>query len=221
MIELIKLVPGISQIVGPDDPMPRFDTYRALMSLPLALKIRSNGVPHDVPYIQVDAERMNRWAERFEPYKGKRKIGLAWSGRPTHHDDARRSIRFDLLAPLLQSPDTAFFSLQKGPALDQLTSSTYGDQVVNLDQSLSDFAETAAAIAHLDLVITVDTAVAHLAGALGKPVWTMLAAAADYRWMLDREDSPWYPTMRLFRQKSNDDWTEVIARVNQALAAGK
>lgn len=217
MVELMKLVPGVSQVVGPADQMPAFDTYRALMSVPLVLKVTPNSVPTNIPYFQPDESRRTQWKDRLAQYSEGKRIGIVWSGRPTHRDDARRSIALRELAPLAAIEGIQLISLQKGAAVEQLRSVPFADRIVNLDSELHDFADTAAAIANLDLVIAVDTAVAHLAGALGKPVWLLIASAPDYRWMLEREDSPWYPTMKIFRQKQPGDWTEVIARVSAKL----
>jgi tetratricopeptide (TPR) repeat protein len=217
MIELMKRVPGVSRVVGPDEELPGFDTYRALMSLPMVLKTTLSSLPGKIPYIEPDAARDAQWKERLAPYAGTRKIGIAWAGRPTHRDDARRSMSLSRLAPLADVPGISLFSLQKGDAANQLREVPFGSRIIDLQDQIPDFADTAAAIANLDLVIAVDTAVAHLAGAIGKPVWLLIATAPDYRWMLDREDSPWYPTMRLFRQKTRDDWDEVILRVRDEL----
>jgi tetratricopeptide (TPR) repeat protein len=218
MIELMKRVPGVWRIVGPDEDLPKFDTYRALMSLPMVLKTTLKTVPNQVPYIQLDPQRDAQWKQRLAPYAGTRKVGIAWAGRPTHRDDARRSMALSRFAPLADVPGITLFSLQKGDAAAQLRDAPFGSRIIDLQDQLPDFADTAAAIANLDLVIAVDTAVVHLAGALAKPVWALLATAGDYRWMLDREDSPWYPTMRLFRQKNRDDWDPVISRVRDELA---
>jgi ADP-heptose:LPS heptosyltransferase len=143
------------------------------------------------------------------------RIGLVWAGRPDHSQDHWRSMRLADFAPLADARDAEFVSLQEGPAAQQAASSPF--PITDLSSSLKNFADTAAAIARLDLVISVDTSVAHLAGALGCEVWTLLHHVPDWRWMLDREDSPWYPTMRLFRQKNPGDWGEVMLRVREAL----
>jgi ADP-heptose:LPS heptosyltransferase len=140
-------------------------------------------------------------------------VGLVWAGNPEHQDDRRRSIAFDQLRPLLQVPNVHFYSLQIEPRAPADT------QVSDLAPHLTDFADTAAFISGLDLVITVDTATAHLAGALGRPVWTLLPFVPDWRWGLESADTPWYPSMRLFRQKTAGDWEEVIQRVAGELAA--
>ena len=140
-------------------------------------------------------------------------MGLAWSGSPTHLNDRHRSCRLRDFAPLLDVPDVAFYSLQVGPRAGEVHDlGRSGPAVVaDLSDRLGDFADTAAAIEQLDLTISVDTSVLHLAGALGRPAWGMISARSDWRWMIDREDSPWYPTIRLFRQSRLDDWAEVFA----------
>jgi ADP-heptose:LPS heptosyltransferase len=137
------------------------------------------------------------------------KVGLAWRGNPKHVNDRRRSIPTDALAPFGKI-DVEWFSLQKPTA-------SPGFAVHDLTAQLTDFTETAALISQLDLVIAADTSVAHLAGALGKPTWLLLPVVSDWRWLLDREDSPWYPTMRLLRQKTNGDWNEVVTRIAEEL----
>jgi hypothetical protein len=154
------------------------------------------------------------WRERLRSEQGL-KVGIVWAGSPTHPRDRFRSVPVASLAPLLRIPGIRFYSLQKGPTATGL--SQIDATVVDLGADLQDFADTAAAIAHLDLVIGVDTAVVHLAGALGKPVWTLVASPPDWRWMEGRDDSPWYPTMRLFRQTSQGNWDEAVDRVAHAL----
>jgi len=145
-------------------------------------------------------------------------VGLTWGGSPFHHNDRNRSIKLASMAPLARVPGVRFFSLQKGEAADQANTPPSGMELVNWSDELTDFADTAALIANLDLVIAVDTAVAHLTGALGKPVWTLLPFVPDWRWMLNRQDSPWYPSMRLFRQSSKGNWESVITRVAHELS---
>jgi ADP-heptose:LPS heptosyltransferase len=145
------------------------------------------------------------------------KVGLVWAGNPTHHNDAARSLRLEDLMPLLQTPGTSFFSLQQPvPARDEAHFQSVRESL-NQREPFADFLETSAWVAEMDLIITVDTAIAHLAGALAKPVWTLLPFAADWRWFLERADTPWYPTMRLFRQKQRGDWRSVILQVAAAL----
>ena len=146
----------------------------------------------------------------------RRKVGVVWAGSPTFANDRFRSMPLAALDALVEVSDIAWFSLQKGPARTQLTHAALKPH--DLTDHIQDFADTAALIEQLDLVIAVDTSVAHLAGALGKPVWVLLPANYDWRWMLDRDDSPWYPTMRLFKQTTLGDWEPVVRRVKEALA---
>jgi ADP-heptose:LPS heptosyltransferase len=148
------------------------------------------------------------------------KIGLAWAGNPTFSSDQTRSLSLGRLALLAVVEGATFYSLQKGPAAAQAAAPPAGLRLVNLSADLHDFADTAAVISLMDLVISTDTSVAHLAGALARPVWTMLRFAPDWRWLTDRDDSPWYPSMRLFRQPAKGDWDGVINQVVQALRVG-
>jgi hypothetical protein len=149
--------------------------------------------------------------------KGTLRVGLAWGGSPSHALDSRRSIPLEQLAPLTQVRGTTFYSLQMGPAAQQVKPLEAHVNLIDLQDEQKDFADTAAIVAHLDLVISVDTSVVHLAGAMGKPVWVLLHNSADWRWLLAREDSPWYPTARLFRQSEHGKWQDVIARVEREL----
>jgi len=197
-------------------PLPPFDFHCPLLSLPAAFGTEVATVPADIPYMTPPQDRLPPWSERLGKFADQ-KIGLVWSGRPSHINDMNRSIPLTRLAPMLRETPLTFVSLQNevrntdAALLDELP-------LVHFGPSLTDFADTAAVIAHLDLVISVDTAAAHLAGAMGKPVWILLPFAPDYRWMLDRIDSPWYPTARLFRQPAIGDWDSVISAVRQALA---
>jgi len=141
------------------------------------------------------------------------KVGLAWAGSPTYKNDRNRSIKLARLAPLGQAPGARFFSLQKGEAAAEAKTPPPGMELIDWTEELKDFADTAAFLANLDLVIAADTAVVHLGGAMAKPVWALLPFASDWRWLLDRADSPWYPTIRLFRQETPGDWDGVIGRV--------
>ena len=144
-------------------------------------------------------------------------MGIAWAGRPTHPNDRNRSLKLGAFAPLAQLAGVRFVSLQKGEAAAEAKSPPEGMELLDAGPELTDFADSAALIATLDLVIAVDTSVVHLAGALGKPVWVLLPFAPDWRWLLNRDDSPWYPTMRLFRQQRRMDWEPVIAQVHEQL----
>lgn len=211
----VRVVPRSVSPAHVHDDLP-FAMHVPLLSLPERFKIRLDSIPAAVPYLHADPFRRRLWQGRLEAAAGGRlKVGLAWRGRPAHSRDRDRSMTPDRLAPLLAVPGVAFFSLHKDPP-----GSASGDPpgVVPLGPLLHDFGDAAAAVANLDLVITVDTAAAHLAGGLGVPVWTLLPFSPDWRWMLERTDSPWYPTMTLFRQPASGDWGAVVAAVATRLA---
>jgi len=205
-------VPGATAAFMQFQSLPAFDVHAPLLSLPLILGIGDN-VPNDVPYITTSPEKVPAWAEKVRPAEGKLRVGIAWAGNPRHKNDRARSCPPALLEPLGGVDGVAFFSLQKDADPAELPSL----RLTDLTPEFRDFADTAALIANLDLVITVDTAVAHLAGAMAKPVWLMIPSLPDWRWGLDREESRWYPTMRLFRQPTSGDWASVIARIKSAL----
>lgn len=211
LMRLLSTIPGIAQITQMGTPLPEFDTYVPLLSLPGILGTTINTVPATVPYLQIP-ETTCQLPPATTP--GSRlKVGLVWSGGNLYKLNQSRSFSLKEFEPLLQVPNITFYSLQKGIPQVEIVELGWGTQLVDLHEQLTDMAETAAAIAQLDLVITVDTAVAHLAGALGKPVWVLLAHVPDWRWMQERDDSPWYPTMRLFRQQQPGDWPGLIATV--------
>lgn len=217
---LLRKIPGISQTHTRWNEIPRHLSYCLLSSLPGIFGIQGDTIPAEVPYLSPEPEQVQAWAERLAQKipPGKRRIGIAWSGRPTHPNDRRRSMRLTDLAPLGQVEGISFVSLmQKIPQRDAGDLATLPG-LIDISDGLTNFAETAAAICNLDLVVTIDTAVGHLTGALGRPVWVMLANPSDWRWMLDRSDTPWYPTMRLFRQPRPGDWSSVVNAVAQELA---
>ena len=216
LVPLLAGLPGVAVI--PDrDPLPPFDRHCSLLSLPRAFATTLDTIPGGVPYVAAPADRIAAWAPHL-PQDGLR-IGLAWSGHPANTKDHERSIPFAHLAPLLALPGTRFVSLQKDVRTADADALERCADILDLRNDLRDFADTAAIIAQLDLVITVDTAVAHLAGAMGKPVWVLLPRVPDFRWLLDRDDSPWYPSARLFRKAGMDTWDALIARVAAELAA--
>jgi len=217
-VELRRLIQAMNAaipVVAKGQALPDFDLHCPLMSLPKVLGTTLANVPHDVPYLQANATDTQTWRTRLAEQPAGVKVGLAWAGSRAHKNDRNRSLPLAALAPLAQVPGMHFYSLQKAATE---TAPPPGMKIIDLTAELQDFADTAALIANLDLVIAVDTAVAHLAGAMGKPVWTLLPFAPDWRWLLAREDSPWYPTMRLFRQPAIGDWDSVIQQVAQALA---
>jgi tetratricopeptide (TPR) repeat protein len=217
--ELHRLMQGLNGVettIARGQTVPRFDLHCPLMSLPLAFRTTMQTIPADVPYLRPDAQLIERWSAIVGPRQGRLRVGLCWAGSPTHADDIDRSIALEQLAPLAGT-DAIFFSLQKGPASAQAANPPAGMQLFDHTPRLEDFADTAALIANLDLVITVDTAVAHLAGAMGKPVWVLLRRLADWRWRDKGSETPWYPSMVLFRQEKRGDWGQVIARVARDL----
>ncbi|HTV48209.1 MAG TPA: tetratricopeptide repeat protein [Phycisphaerae bacterium] len=215
---LFRTMSGKCQIVAKGESLPAFDLYCPLLSLPLVFGTTLENIPQTVPYLHTDVQEAKRWQDRVNEHSPGLKVGLVWAGNSTHKNDRNRSMKLSSLALLGQVSGVHFFSLQKGEAAAQARTPPAGLELVDWTDELKDFADTAALIANLDLVITVDTAVAHLAGAMGKRVWTLLPFIPDWRWMLGREDSPWYPTMRLFRQGIRGDWDGVIKRVVHALS---
>jgi tetratricopeptide (TPR) repeat protein len=216
---LLSELAGVSQCLPKSAArLPAFDLHCASSSLPLAFGTRLDTIPAEQSYLPpAAAARLQKWEGRLGSHDRLR-VGLVWSGNPKHHNDHNRSIPLRTLTGILDV-DATFVSLQKDPRPDDKAILLERSEIVDLTADLTDFAETAALVSCLDLVITVDTSVAHLAGALGRPTWILLPYAPDYRWLLDRDDSPWYPTVRLFRQDATRDYASVIDRVRSALVA--
>jgi hypothetical protein len=231
--------PGLlkTSVIARGLPLPDFDLHCPFMSLPALFRTTLATVPARIPYLVADSTDVARWNKRFlqtpvlryaeEPggvpseekaESGEEKsafnVGLVWAGQSTHQKDRHRSLSFADFEPLLEIPGITFFSLQVGEAASQCE-----PPVIDRTSELKDFADTAAFVSQLDLVIAVDTAVCHMAGALGKPVWVLLAFQPDWRWLLDRTDSPWYPSARLFRQREPNDWRTPMQEVLTGLAA--
>lgn len=204
------------QVVAQGDALPEFDFHCPLLSLPRVLGTTLRSVPTGPPYIAADARHAERWAARLDG-RSRLKVGLVWAGNRGHANDRNRSLDFARLAPLLRDTSCAFYSLQVGPRAADLHQ--IPGTVDDLSAELTDFEQTAAALANLDLVLSVDTSVCHLAGAMGRPTWVLLPFAPDWRWLRARDDSPWYPTMRLFRQRAPGDWDTVVLRLARAIAA--
>lgn len=217
LVDLMKSVSGVKQVVPANQSsVPRCDLQCPLLSVPVVLKTNLTNMPATVPYITPDPQRVSSWRARLAA-DGRYRVGLVWAGSPTHKKDRLRSMTLQQLQPMCQVGEASFYSLQKGKSVSQIAEASL--PITNLDSEIRDFSDTAAAIQSLDLVIAVDTSVAHLAGALGKPVWVMLPFSPDWRWMLHREDSPWYPTMRLFRQSKPNQWGDVLERIVNELRA--
>lgn len=207
---------GAAIVISDLEPLPPHDCHIPLMSLPLALGTRLDSIPADVPYVRADAARNAQWRARLGARTAPR-VGLAWAGNPKHDNDSARSLPLLKLCRLL-TPGVEFIAVQRDLAAADRLLLAREPALRSYAADQTDFAETAALIAQLDLVICVDTSIAHLAGAMGKPVWLLLPWAPDWRWLLGRDDSPWYPTMRLFRQPRAGDWDGVLERVAAALA---
>jgi hypothetical protein len=214
LVRLFASLPNIQQIVTAGEQLPAFDVHCPMMSLPLALSQTLKTIPAG-PYLRPEENLAQHWRQRLADDR-KRKIGLVWAGKPSHTDDRNRSMRLKDLAPLAHA-DASFYSLQKGPAARQIDESPQGMKLMDFTPEFTDYADTAAFVANLDLVISVDTSVAHLAGALGKPAWVLLPRVPDWRWMIQRGDTPWYPTMRLIRQERWRDWRGVVEQIARLL----
>ncbi len=211
---LLENAPGVDAVVGLGAALPDCHVHAPLLSLPRILGTTTETIPADTPYLSVP-----EGAGGDLPIGPGFSVGLVWAGSPTPRNNLKRTMPLETLRDVVATEGCRFYSLQVGPRRDDLAGHPWAAGIVDLAPCLRDFADTAAAIDRLDLVISVDTAVAHLAGALGKPCWTLLPFVPDWRWLLDRDDSPWYPTMRLFRQRSIGDWDDVVARVKAALVS--
>jgi len=214
LYRLLAGVRGVDRLIARGRPLPRFDCHAPLLSLPGIFRTTLATLPGKVPYIRVAREEVGRWHRTIEARMGARsglKVGLTWAGNPGHKNDRNRSLPAHELAALAGLDEVVFFGLQKGSA------GGCGLDTIDLLEPASDFLDTAAILLNLYLLISVDTSVAHLAGALGKPVRTLLPFAPDWRWMLGRDDSPWYPSMKLYRQIRRKDWAEVLERVKMGL----
>jgi hypothetical protein len=215
LVRLIQSMPSIEKVIPQGSPTPSCDYHIAMMSLPLAFQTRLETIPSHTPYLFVEDQESLIWKQRLGSEKPKRNIGLVWAGGQKHPGDARRSLNLDQLAPLAQISGIHWISLQKGEPANQALESVFSlsDWTTDLD----DMRSTASLIMTLDGVVTVDTAVAHLAGALGKPAWLLLPFVSDFRWLLNREDSPWYPNMRIVRQPLLGDWEGAIKKLYSIL----
>ncbi|HET9618572.1 MAG TPA: tetratricopeptide repeat-containing glycosyltransferase family protein [Pseudolabrys sp.] len=213
LVDLMRTLDSAIEVVARGDALPEFDLHCPLLSLPLAFKTELTTIPARTPYLRAPAGAID-WKSRLGTKRPR--IGLVWSGNPGHKRDATRSIPFYALMPLLDI-DASFVSLQKDVRASDAALLKQTGQVVDVADSLTSFAETASLIATLDLVISVDTSAAHLTGALGKPLWLLLPQVPDWRWLMGRDDSPWYPTARLFRQDTTRAWGGVVARIRAAL----
>ena len=208
LARLAKTLAGVDTVIAYGEPLPAFDVQCPLMSLPLAI----GTIPSTVPYLSATDECKSFWSARLGELKGFR-IGLVWAGRATHSNDRNRSMPFERLRPLFAVPGISWVSLQQQPA--SIASS--GENILNLGDELHDFADTAGLLGNLDGLVSVDSAVAHLAGAMAVPTWLMLPRVADWRWMIDRVDSDWYPQHRLVRQRVSGEWVPVVEAICKTL----
>src|SRR5208282_3447569 len=215
LARLLSALPGVAAVVARGQQLPSFDLHCPLLSLPLALATQPTTIPADIPYIVPAEDEIALWRQRLPQRRPL--VGLAWSGDRSHDNDPNRSMRLATLAPLLDLPDVQFVSLQHEVRTEDVAVLQQRPNVLAFGPQFRSFADTAAALALFDAVISVDTAVAHLAGAMGKPLFLLLPFAADFRWLRERQDSPWYPTARLYRQSTFGDWDSVVGRVRREI----
>jgi FkbM family methyltransferase len=220
--QLLASCQGIDEWVESLADLPAVDCFAPLLQVPMVLGHTPREFPSKTPYLHANESLVDQWRGRLAQYTG-RKIGIAWRGSPTHQADVMRSIPLSEFAPLMRLTGVQFFSLQKGPAAEELNTLAGRLDVVDLgreiDENTGAFVETAAVLKNLDLLIACDTAIAHVAGALGVPVWVALCNVPDWRWLASGETTPWYPTMRLFRQQEQGDWASVLDQIAAALLA--
>ena len=214
--DLLSRLKGVAFVIGADEDPPPFDCQCPLLSVPLELKATLRSLPKTEHYLAASQERVAKWDSRLSR-SGKKRVAICWAGSPSFIDDHNRSIGLERFSPLLAAPDIEFFSIQKVLRPDDNEILNRHPQVVHLGSEIVDFDDTAAIMSLMDLVVSSDTSVVHLAGALGVPTWILLQYAADWRWLPDREDSPWYASVRLFRQPTIGDWSTVVRRVSNEL----
>ena len=216
-LSLARRTGGFDDIVVRGSLPPPFDVHCEMMSLPMVVGLQLGDLPGPVPYLSPDPARLAKWRRRLDRLP-RPLVALVWAGRPAHHNDANRSMALAELAPLAL-PGVTLLAVQKGPRAGEGKTPPPGMPLRSLSDSIEDFEDTAAILAIADLLISVDSSPVHLAGALGRPAWVLLPFLPDWRWLLGRSDTPWYPTVRLFRQPSRGDWPAVIEQVTAALAA--
>jgi tetratricopeptide (TPR) repeat protein len=217
LASLLGKVEGVEQVVADSGQLPDFDLQCPLLSLPRVFDTTLENIPVEIPYITADLRLIRQWKARLHCNGSGFKVGLVWTGRTKAKRERGRSCSLALFSALAGFDDVTFYSLQKGEGSEQTKTPPKDMKLIDYTEEVHDFSDTAAFIENLDLVISIDTAVSHLAGALGKTVWTLLPFVPDWRWMLGRDDSPWYPTMRLFRQPLPGDWETVISNIGREL----
>ena len=213
LLRLFETLEGVDLVVSSDAPLPDFDVAAPIITLAKIFGTTLESIPNTVPYVRAP-EQQNFV---LSPHSGTVSVGICWAGKPTHKNDRNRSCSFVDFMDLTAVPDTTFFSLQKGDAISEYNERAGGILIADVGSKMNDFADTAMVLEQLDVLITVDTSIAHLAGAMGRPVWVLVPFAPDWRWLLDRNDSPWYPSMRLFRQTETGNWAPVFKQVEEEL----
>lgn len=213
---LLKTAKGIEEIIIEGMTPPETDLHIPMFDLLGALSVSSQNLPGTIPYLEVNPDRGERWSDRI-PETGRLRVGLVWAGRPTHRNDRNRSLPLEAMLPLLRQTDVDFYALQVGERASDIAATGLTNDLIDLSPRLTDFAETAAALDQLDLLISVDTSVVHVAGAINRPAWVLIPYAPDWRWGLESDTSPWYPSVRLFRQPKSGDWETVLENIAKAL----
>lgn len=214
---LARSLRGPVEFIRSNDPLPKHDAHVPIGSLALECRSELATIPNHVPYLTPPHKLAQDWAASIGDVEGARKVGLVWAGEPSQFNDRRRSTRLSQWSVLGEIANVRWFSFQKGPGSEQIRTPPAGMRITDLSPRLTNFAQSAAAMSAMDLIITVDTAAAHLAGALGRPAWVLLSHVADWRWLENQNDSPWYPTMRLFRQPAQGDWKAVFSQLASEL----
>lgn len=215
LVPILRQIPGIGRIVTRWEATGEFDAYIPLSGLPRLAGTTLDTIPTPIPYLHPDPAKIAGWKQRLDALtpRGKRRVGLVWAGRPTHKNDRKRTVKLSQFAPLFARPDLTIVTVQKGDRIDEVGGYFGPAPLVNLGPSIVDFTDTLAILQSLDLLVTIDTSVAHLAGASGRPTSLILPHAPDWRWLLGRDDTPWYPSIRLYRQQRAYDWSGVVERL--------
>lgn len=216
-VTLFQGMPGLAQVIASDAVTPPFDVHLPLLSLPHIFGTSMQTIPAAVPYLTPDAQKVTQWKDRLASDTSPLKVGINWQGNPGYKWNSRRSASLATFASLARVPGVSFYSLQIGESAAEVLNPPPNMMLLDFTQHIQDLSDTAALMANLDLIVSTDTSVVHLAGALGRPVWTVLCSVPDWRWLLTGDRSPWYPTMRLFRQKQQGDWDGVMSEVMREL----
>lgn len=216
LVPLLETVHGIHQVIPEGEVSPETDLHIPMFDLLGVVSLDTENLPGPIPYLRIAPEMTERWEDRI-PNTGRPRVGLVWAGRPTHRNDRNRSIPLQGLTPLLQQSDFDFYALQVGERVNDIAEAGFENDLIDLSPHLTDFAETAGALEQIDLLISVDTSVVHVAGATNRPAWVLIPYAPDWRWGLHGDTTLWYPSLKLWRQESPGEWEIVIARITEAL----